>query len=485
MQRYYENVMPTYDQFEEEWKSTQPLSAETLLGYFKPILEQGRQYGLNLIQKQPFSAKSSRDYTIYSGQTGVALMYLKLAMASTDSTEKQAHLIACEKHLQEARNLIEKNLNYPHHVSPTITFLCGIPGVYAVTLHFHYVRYGSIREDDKIAKELLTQLHDSKSQFAMAVFNDPRMSDELLYGRVGYLYALLYVYHYTNAPINEELITQLVTTIIEHGKRLSAQEKDLVTSHVKLPPLFYRWHGKDYTGAAHGLAGIFTVLLLVDRVIKMKRQQFQPKNHTSCFLDKEQCDLIRHSMLTLLEIRSEKTNNYPSQYLKRDHDELVQFCHGAPGFLFMCALAYEHFSEAVFLEAAKDMAEKTIWKQGLLTKGSGLCHGIIGNAYAFVALYRITNKICYLYQALAFASFLITEKEKVDQQRPIPYDSPYSLLEGVAGDIYFYTELLALQKHMYRITASTSSPSGETVNFPFFPSFVGIELSNPIKKSSG
>ncbi|KAJ3330810.1 hypothetical protein HDU76_004778, partial [Blyttiomyces sp. JEL0837] len=44
---------------------------------------------------------------------------------------------------------------------------------------------------------------------------------------------------------------------------------------------------------------------------------------------------------------------------------------------------------------AKSAAE-VVWQRGLLRKGVGLCHGISGNAFAFLALYKHTkNPIDY------------------------------------------------------------------------------------------
>lgn len=40
-----------------------------------------------------------------------------------------------------------------------------------------------------------------------------------------------------------------------------------------------------------------------------------------------------------------------------------------------------------------------IWQHGLLKKGYGLCHGTAGNAYAFLALYNLTQNMKYLYRA--------------------------------------------------------------------------------------
>lgn len=40
-----------------------------------------------------------------------------------------------------------------------------------------------------------------------------------------------------------------------------------------------------------------------------------------------------------------------------------------------------------------------VWQYGLLKKGYGLCHGAAGNAYAFLALYNLTQDVKYLYRA--------------------------------------------------------------------------------------
>lgn len=63
------------------------------------------------------------------------------------------------------------------------------------------------------------------------------------------------------------------------------------------------------------------------------------------------------------------------------------------------------FSEERFLEAAAEAAE-VIWNRGLL-KRVGICHGVSGNAYSFLSLYRLTKNKEYLYRAKAFACFLL------------------------------------------------------------------------------
>ena len=51
---------------------------------------------------------------------------------------------------------------------------------------------------------------------------------------------------------------QVVSTIVESGKNLSAEQKKMERC-----PLLYEWHRKQYVGAAHGLAGIYYMLMQV------------------------------------------------------------------------------------------------------------------------------------------------------------------------------------------------------------------------------
>ena len=56
------------------------------------------------------------------------------------------------------------------------------------------------------------------------------------------------------------------------------------------------------------------------------------------------------------------------------------------------------FGESKYLEAARDCAE-VIWHRGILKKGYGICHGVTGNAYAFLAMYQLTKDEKYYYRA--------------------------------------------------------------------------------------
>lgn len=80
-------------------------------------------------------------------------------------------------------------------------------------------------------------------------------------------------------------------------------------------------------------------------------------------------------------------------------DRLVQWCHGAPGFVYLFVRAYEITGNNSYIERAL-AAGDVIWERGILTKGYGLCHGTAGNGYVFLRLYRVTNDQKWLHRAI-------------------------------------------------------------------------------------
>lgn len=90
------------------------------------------------------------------------------------------------------------------------------------------------------------------------------------------------------------------------------------------------------------------------------------------------------------------------------------------------------FKGEEFVQAAIDAGD-VVWNRGLL-KRVGICHGISGNAYVFLSLYRLTGKPEYLYRAKAFACFLHDRCETLVSEGVMHRgDRPYSLFEGIGG----------------------------------------------------
>ena len=89
-----------------------------------------------------------------------------------------------------------------------------------------------------------------------------------------------------------------------------------------------------------------------------------------------------------------------------DHPKLVQFCHGAPGFVTCLADL-----PGAALDELLVAAGETTWQAGPLGKGSNLCQGTGGNGYAFLKLHRRTRDAKWLDRARAFAMHGIAQAE--------------------------------------------------------------------------
>jgi len=69
------------------------------------------------------------------------------------------------------------------------------------------------------------------------------------------------------------------------------------------------------------------------------------------------------------------------------------------GIIYLFARAYIVFGrDEKYLHACTRLAD-TVWREGLLKKGPGICHGVAGSGYVFLLMYRLTGEEKYLYRA--------------------------------------------------------------------------------------
>ena len=78
--------------------------------------------------------------------------------------------------------------------------------------------------------------------------------------------------------------------------------------------------------------------------------------------------------------------------------------------------------------------------------GPGICHGIAGNAYSFLPVYRITNNPKYLYRALKFADFIVDKFDTLKRA-----DTPYSLWEGKEWPVIYLLKLALVLCCLWRM----------------------------------
>ncbi|KAJ6950237.1 hypothetical protein NC651_004030 [Populus alba x Populus x berolinensis] len=363
------------------------------------------------------SGKRVKDYSLYTGALGTAYLLFKAYQVTKNHNDLNlcSDIIkACDSVSRDSGSSmccgafdysIVTGIMHSVMVAYVIrwgcrrvTFICGRAGVCAL---------GAVAAKHAGDGRLLDHY--------LAQFKEIRLpSDlpyELLYGRAGFLWACSFL----NKHIGKETISAsrkraVVDEIIKAGR---------LTRNGKCP-LLYEWHGKRYWGAAHGLAGIMLVLmdleLTPDEVEDVKGTlHYMIKNHFP-------------------------SGNYPSSEGNKS-DCLVHWCHGAPGIALTLVKAAEVFGDKEFLQAAMEAGE-VVWNRGLL-KRVGMCHGISGNTYVFLSLYRLTGNVEYLYRAKAFACFLHDRAQKlVSEGKMHGGDRPYSLFEGFGGMAYLFLDIL-------------------------------------------
>ncbi|HTQ01875.1 MAG TPA: LanC-like protein [Casimicrobiaceae bacterium] len=85
---------------------------------------------------------------------------------------------------------------------------------------------------------------------------------------------------------------------------------------------------------------------------------------------------------------------------------LMQYCHGAPGFVVCLADMPGPELDALLIAGGE-----ATWAAGPLRKGANLCHGTGGNGYAFLKLFERTRDATWLTRARAFAMHALVQME--------------------------------------------------------------------------
>jgi len=179
-------------------------------------------------------------------------------------------------------------------------------------------------------------------------------------------------------------------------------------------------------GLVHGLAGNLYLMLEFPELLERLGASEEVRGSLDCLTD---CVEAERGMLELFPSR----HSDPGVFTDKVH-----WCNGTTGAVFLFTRAYEVFGDASYLEAARWAAEH-VWRYGLLRKGNGLCHGVAGNAYAFLTLYRATSEERQLHRALHFARFTLSDRPRRHPQVP---NRPGSLYEGQMGTLCFQLDCL-------------------------------------------
>ena len=168
-------------------------------------------------------------------------------------------------------------------------------------------------------------------------------SCEWLYGLSGLLYLL-----------------RFCRSSFPHSAQIQSAIEE-ITGYILRHPQPWMWHGKEYLGAVHGTIGIVTQIVLSSPSVEV-------------------LETVSPILMSLLTTQL-PSGNFPSSTQSSRNDILVQFCHGAPGFLISLRSLLPHFPHLrQDIMSAIANAERCVLERGVLRKSPSLCHGLYGNA---------------------------------------------------------------------------------------------------------
>jgi hypothetical protein len=185
--------------------------------------------------------------------------------------------------------------------------------------------------------------------------------------------------------------------------------------------------------------------------------------------------------------------------------ELVQLCHGSPGILILLATALKNQTLtrkywSPEWDEAIDLATDRIWEEGILSKGGSLCHGIAGNGWPWLMLHdafqyhatavnmarcdnlhlphgsslpegHLGNKLTPDYFLSRALAFMLHSREtrpyntvpaNTDRDYRMP-DDPYSLFEGLAGNVCAWADTCAVLQARLRSAEYSRKNDGSSV----------------------
>ncbi|KAJ6443953.1 abscisic acid ABA receptor [Purpureocillium lavendulum] len=272
---------------------------------------------------------------LLAGPTGVAYSLLALSARHPD-LRVQGH---------DLRHWAGK---YVEGDRGTLTLEDGCCGIVAEVLALDAVR-ACVTEDRRHVTALLA--HMPRLLEPASEEGGDKFPAEMIYGRAGMLYMLRAVRHWVPdcADMLEEPMRQL-------SQRIMVKDDD-GKGH-------WLWHGSRYFGAPHGDIGTLAQIVLCVPSLAPK---------------------FTGLLEELLALQNEEGNwIHTSKALEAGEAAVrVQYCHGAPGYIFALQSLRPHYPEySERFDKAIARGREVTWTKGVLKKEPSLCHGVLGNALA-------------------------------------------------------------------------------------------------------
>lgn len=245
--------------------------------------------------------------------------------------------------------------------------------------------------------------------------NADHPSRELMWGAPGTLLAALLLHERTGEAHWADLFRRTADSLWQAWRYAEAAGCQYI------PQQLYG-HAASYLGAVHGLVGL---------ALPLARGQ--------ALLEVATWNAWRDRLLDTVHrtaVHESGGVNWWPQLLepKPGRKQLMQICHGAPGFVVCLAGMADASLDTLLCKAGE-----AVWRAGPVGKGSNLCHGTAGNGYALLKLFERTGDSMWLERARSFAMHAMEQQQRALEQ----HDQPRcSLWTGDVGLAIFLADCL-------------------------------------------
>jgi hypothetical protein len=370
---------------------------------------------------------SRAEGSLFSGGIG-ASVYLKMRMSQTLQNRFGGNKIKPLKSALEEATTALQNAESGRHTSHIVSILTSEYVSAKCLLAAVLYKLEDIEPARQHAEELIQWLGKTCKSL-------PESVCDVMHGRAGALQAIWFLREELEDPsIGHAFVLACSQSILVTG--LKNAEKSNCESL-----LIWEKRGKSFLGAAHGMVGILQSLL------GLTEEEWA---------DLESClpcakDVVRHS-INNLEGLCHPSGNLRATFAAIEEDKRTDWAHGSPGYCLLLIKASEVFNDVAYLDLAMDMGENVVWARRVQRKNLGLCTGVSGIGYVFLALARADPPNSEMWRERAERCAY----SAVDDVRTMLALStrPYSLFEGLAGLVALLLDL--------------SSP--DTAHFPFYES---------------
>jgi lantibiotic modifying enzyme len=277
--------------------------------------------------------------SLYAGALG-PLVYLRFYLAKS---LKNTDTAASNQLFNDALQMAQAATSLENAVRPKtnqrITLLegrfIGAKAMLAAILH---------QMDRK--EEALNEANDLISQLYALAEKVPSTECDVLYGRAGVIQAILFLRKELEcASLGKDVVVHLARHVISEGRRCAS------TSNTGLA-LLWEFHITNYLGAAHGVVGILHTLLS----LTPEELQSLEESHNAGPLIRQTIDQLDNFCWPSgnLQISTKAMGTRSgSGFRSRSGDQLVHWCHGAPGHILLLVKAYTIFENDQYLQRAR------------------------------------------------------------------------------------------------------------------------------------